>query len=158
MKVIYGSLHLKTNKIDARTTLSSQSHLINNRRLTQVQNTRDNAENQKNEGEESDLEGNPNDDLKLLDFLSPKSGQQKPCFNVAEPLIFEKSQITFENVKCLRDGFLYVGPHDFTKDWSIPETALHNLQAARPQPEISAEQRQEPSPVSCCAIRKSFTN
>ncbi|CAD7087465.1 unnamed protein product [Hermetia illucens] len=146
MKAIYGSLHLKTNKIDARTTLSSQSHLINNRRLTQVQNTRDNAENQKNEGEESDLEGNPNDDLKLLDFLSPKSGQQKPCFNVAEPLIFEKSQITFENVKCLRDGFLYVGPHDFTKDWSIPETALHNLQAARPQPEISAEQRQEPSP------------
>lgn len=50
------------------------------------------------------------------------------------------AEITFDNFDILRNGFIYVGPPDFTKVLTLPDTALHcNVQEARPQLDIKAE-------------------
>lgn len=115
-----------------------------NRRLTQTKNHLDSNWNKLKGTEGNDINNPLIDDSKLLDFISPKSEAEHKLYlnteSTTEPIILEKSQITFDNVKNLRDGFLYVGPHDFTKALTLPEAAIHDLQAARPQPEINTEQ------------------
>lgn len=97
-------------------------------------------------------------DLKDVDALSVVGGnagsvggkQNYPPYNsviISETQII--GDITFDNFDLLRNGFIYVGPPDFTKALSFPETALHHdVQAARPQIDIKSEDSREKSPVS----------
>lgn len=150
VKVAYALSNVTNQKSEQRSSLSSQNQLTN-RRLTQTANQLESNWNEKGKDEEDDddVKQSQLDEQKLLEFISPISEDFKTCFNTItgtpNPIIYEESQLTFKD---LRDGFLYVGPHDLTKALSLPEAALHDLQAARPQPDMRSEQRQEPSPVS----------
>lgn len=53
------------------------------------------------------------------------------------------------DLKALRNGFLYYGPHDITREYSLPEHSLmgHDLQTARTAQEMANENRRDLSPV-----------
>lgn len=57
-----------------------------------------------------------------------------------QPVILENSEGPFHDYRSLRDGFLYVGPHDVTTALSLPETTLHHdFQAARHHEDMKAD-------------------
>lgn len=90
---------------------------------------------------------------KQLDFKHPKSGEFKHpggSYMNTYPLshtitdttlsdcVFGDGELTIDNVDCVksfRNGFLYTGPHDLCKGWSLPSSSImnHDLQPSRPQ-------------------------
>lgn len=65
-------------------------------------------------------------------------------FNETEPNV---NNIDF--VKSLRNGFLYTGPHDICKEWSLPNSTImgHDLQPSRPH-EMTPDHTQESLPMA----------
>lgn len=55
----------------------------------------------------------------------------------------EAEELTVHDVKGLRNGFLYIGPHDLTKGWSLPHNNLNELQTKKAAADMEAECRQQ---------------
>lgn len=55
----------------------------------------------------------------------------------------EAEELTVHEVKGLRNGFLYIGPHDLTKGWSLPHNNLNELQSRKAEQDMEAESRQQ---------------
>lgn len=55
----------------------------------------------------------------------------------------ETEELTVHEVKGLRNGFLYIGPHDLTKGWSLPHNNLNELQTKKAAQDMEAESRQQ---------------
>lgn len=55
----------------------------------------------------------------------------------------EAEELTVHEVKGLRNGFLYIGPHDLTKGWSLPHNNLNELQTRKAEQDMEAESRQQ---------------
>lgn len=53
----------------------------------------------------------------------------------------ETDELTVDLVKGLRNGFLYIGPHDLTKGWSLPHNNLIDLHTKSHAHDIEAENR-----------------
>ncbi|XP_055380424.1 GATOR complex protein WDR24 [Condylostylus longicornis] len=156
IKRFYASTDFVYKKKETRNSLSTQNSLTS-RRMTQVANQPllqwGNEECKDDKQSESD-DGIVLDDPKIMDFITPKNGESKPLFSNASQtglIIFEKSQITSDNFKSLRDGFLYVGTHHHTKGLIFPEADLHDLQNTSKQQQQQAitnsnESREETTP------------
>ena len=88
------------------------------------------------------------EDLNLQDFRHPKSGEFKhpggpsqqiqngvtPATVDSDSLdnivIYGEKELTVADMHCVkgfRNGFLYCGPHDLTKEWSLPNNNLNEL-------------------------------
>lgn len=96
------------------------------------------------------LNGTIADEMKNLDLKHPKSGEFKHSggsshsFPQSQPItepygdfVFGDTELTVNNMDCiksLRNGFLYTGPHDLCKGWSLPSSTImgHDLQPSRP--------------------------
>lgn len=97
------------------------------------------------------------EDLNLQDFRHPKSGEFKhpggpslsliqngvsPAIADADSLnnfMYGEAELTVDDMDCvksLRNGFLYIGPHDLTKGWSLPQNNLNELQTATKTQEL----------------------
>lgn len=89
------------------------------------------------------------EDLNLQDFRHPKSGEFKhpggPSLSLIQNgvsaaiadadshnnFMYGEAELTVDDMDCvksLRNGFLYIGPHDLTKGWSLPQNNLNELQ------------------------------
>lgn len=55
----------------------------------------------------------------------------------------DAEELTVHDVKGLRNGFLYIGPHDLTKGWSLPHNNLNELQTKKAAADMEAECRQQ---------------
>lgn len=155
IEISYGSNEQNKQKYEHRNSFSNQKNSQASRRPTQVVKMTDvlkwdHNENNNTNGSDVDTELKTQDDDEdhLMDNNGPGGKQTYPpqgSVILLETQIL--SEITFDNFDLLRNGFIYVGPPDFTKALSLPETALHcDVQAARPQLDIKAEDR-EKTPV-----------
>lgn len=66
-------------------------------------------------------------------------------------IVYGDSELTVEHMDCiksLRNGFLYIGPHDLTKNFALPCDSLmnHDMQQTTRQQALSRNRR-ETSPV-----------
>lgn len=126
VKLFYGSKEFINRKPPQRSSFSNQKNL--NRRVIQSKpSTSLNKSESKidlNESKELDSRrGSKDFDSISRIYYSRVSNQ---------PVILENSEGPFEDYRSLRDGFLYVGPHDVTTALSFPGTNLHHdIQAAR---------------------------
>uniref|UniRef100_A0A8D8G678 GATOR2 complex protein WDR24 n=1 Tax=Culex pipiens TaxID=7175 RepID=A0A8D8G678_CULPI len=103
----------------------------------------------------------------FLDFLNPKSdlnsllsgkGQLLSVEPTGCDFVFGETELTFDNVKSCRDGFLYTGPHDLIKDYTFPSSnVMHDLQA-HPRKDLrdnAQENSPPPNPPSFLKIIES---
>ncbi|XP_013119356.2 GATOR complex protein WDR24 [Stomoxys calcitrans] len=162
LEIAYGSNDINMQKYEHRNSFSTQKSSQASRRPTQVVNVDvlkwDHNENH-NENNIVDAE------LKLQvddDLLDTNGLVGKPSYPPLGSVILSETQIlseiTFDNFDSLRNGFIYVGPPDFTKALSLPETALHcNVEAARPQIDIKAEDRDKSPPPNLPVVLKVTT-
>lgn len=108
------------------------------------------------------------EDLNLQDFRHPKSGEFKhpggPSLNLIQNstlpaiadsdslnnIMYGEAELTVDDMDCVksfRNGFLYVGPHDLTKGWSLPNNNLNELPPAKTQ-QISQNNQLDELPVN----------
>lgn len=153
LEICYGSNEMNTQNYEHRNSFSNQKNAQNVRRTAQVVNNSDASKWEHNksnivDGSDDNLDIKSQDDDHLLDGSGSSNKQTyPPCGSVILSETQILSEVTFDNFDSLRNGFLYVGPPDFTKALALPETALHcDVQAARPQLDIKTKNR-EKSPV-----------
>ena len=152
IEICYASSELNKQKYEHRNSFSNQKNAQNARRTAQVVSTDvskwDHNKNTNMSSSDDHIDIKSQDDDNLIDSSGSGGKQTYPPYGsviLSESQIL--SEITFENFDSLRNGFIYVGPPDFTKALALPETALHcDVQAARPQLDIKAKNR-EKSPV-----------
>lgn len=152
IEICYASSELNTQKYEHRNSFSNQKNAQNARRTAQAVSTDvskwDHNKNTNMSSSDDHIDIKSQDDDNLIDSSGSGGKQTYPPYGsviLSESQIL--SEITFENFDSLRNGFIYVGPPDFTKALALPETALHcDVQAARPQLDIKAKNR-EKSPV-----------
>ncbi|XP_037945419.1 GATOR complex protein WDR24 [Teleopsis dalmanni] len=165
IKILYGSSEFSTQKYEHRSSFSTQKSIQSSRRPTQNINALTNEVLPWSNNERTDTNGNNNDidiELQDADALSGVvggSGSGKQNYPPYNSVIISENQIlndiTFDNFEMLRNGFIYVGPPDFTKALSFPETALHhNVQAARPQQDIKVKEHEKSPPQNLPTILK----
>lgn len=64
--------------------------------------------------------------------------------NVITIMYGNAAELSVQEVKGLRNGFLYIGPHDQIKSWSLPRTNLNELQSKKQvTQEMDSEIRQQ---------------
>lgn len=104
------------------------------------------------------------ENLKLQDFRHPKSGEFKhsgagPASGLLQQqngiigdvesvnnFMYGEAELTVDDMDCvkgLRNGFLYIGPHDLTKSWSLPHNNLNELQSTKTAQAMAEECRQQ---------------
>lgn len=83
------------------------------------------------------------DDLEDGSIMDNGEGQQMYPYKLGSVILSETeilSEITVDNFELLRNGFIYVGPTDYTKALAFPDTALHcDVQEAGPQVDRKVE-------------------
>lgn len=67
-------------------------------------------------------------------------------------IVHGDTELTVEHmdfIKSFRNGFLYIGPHDLTKNFSLPSNSMmnHDMQQT-PRNQIISKERRDTSPVS----------
>lgn len=134
IKLFYGSKEFTNRKPIHRNSFSNQKN--NNRRTIQ---SKPSVTLEKSESK-TDLNGSKEADSRRgsKDFDSISRTYYSRVSN--QPVILENSEGPFDDYRSLRDGFLYVGPHDVTTALALPETTLHHdFQAARHHEDIKAD-------------------
>ncbi|KAL9893205.1 GATOR complex protein WDR24 [Glossina fuscipes] len=161
IKVLYASNEFNKQKYEHRNSFSKQKNCQTSRRSTHAINSDvlmkwDHHENNSGIGSADGNELKSQDEDALLDASDSGGKQTYPPYGsviLSETQIL--TEITFDNFDVLRNGFIYVGPPDFTKALAFPDTALHcDVQAARPQLDIKAQDRAKSPPPNVPAILK----
>lgn len=150
---------LNQNTFESRNAISNQNSLPNRKHMLQNSNaiTTGWGEEEKELTKEA-IAKMCCEDIKHQDFRHPKSGEFKhttsmPISNLMQNVLaagdtdtlnnfmYGEAELTVNCVKGLRNGFLYVGPHDLTKLWSLPSSSIvgHELQTAKDE-ELTREQ------------------
>lgn len=156
----YSLPKLNQNTFELRNANINQSLLPNRKHMLQNSNaiTTGWGEEQKELTSEEAIAKMCCEDIKHQDFRHPKSGEFKhttsnPISNLMQNVLtagdtesvnnfmYGESELTVNCVKGLRNGFLYIGPHDLTKLWSLPSSNIvgHELQTAKDE-ELTREQ------------------
>lgn len=151
---------LNQNTFELRNANSSQNSLPNRMHMLPNANaiTTGWGEEQKELTSEEAIAKMCCEDIKHQDFRHPKSGEFKhttsnPISNLMQNVLtaadteslnnfmYGEAELTVNCVKGLRNGFLYIGPHDLTKLWSLPSSSIvgHELQTAKDE-ELTREQ------------------
>ncbi|XP_023292808.2 GATOR complex protein WDR24 [Lucilia cuprina] len=160
IEICYASNEMNKQKYEHRNSFSNQKNAQIARRTAQVVSTDnskwDHNKNNNVNGSDDNIDIKSQDDENLIDSGGSSGKQTYPPYGsviLSESQIL--SEITFDNFDSLRNGFIYVGPPDFTKALSLPETALHcDVQAARPQLDIKAKNREKSPPPNLPVVLK----
>lgn len=110
------------------------------------------------------------DDYKLNDYIVPKMGEfnkfggsspattnaQNTNLDVLNNIVYGDTELTVEHMDCiksLRNGFLYIGPHDMTKNFALPSDSMmnHDMQQSARNQSMSRNRRDQ-SPVNSLLI------
>lgn len=108
------------------------------------------------------------DEYASWDFTIPKisdlsklpknpNGVEDEAIDVRNSIVYGEKELTVENMDCiksLRNGFLYIGPHDLTKNFSWPSDSMmnHDMQQNSRNQALS-QNHHDPSPVVSLCIR-----
>ncbi|XP_067618817.1 GATOR2 complex protein WDR24 [Eurosta solidaginis] len=154
IKVLYGTNEFSKQKYEIhRNSFSNQKSVQSSRRSTQISNVHEALQWERGEHSDNNDDNATDTDVQLdIDTASGVVGgvgvgnakQNYPPFG---SVILSETQIlndiTFDNFDLLREGFIYVGPPDFSKMHSHQEQAMHHdVQAARSQLDLKAESKE----------------
>lgn len=160
VKIIYSSIP-KQNSDLFRNTTANQNLLLANRNKMAAPNVQhwvdENLDEKISHTNELQI-----DDTVQNHFTTPRPGEMnKPTTNPnnvedgtvdsLNNIVYGDNELTIENmdsIKSLRNGFLYIGPHDLTKNFPWPSDSLmnHDMQQSARQPAMSRNRR-DTSPV-----------
>lgn len=157
IRVLYGSSEFSKQKYDIhRNSFSNQKSVQSLRRPAQIANVHEALQWDSNPNNDIASNDDSVDNVMHLDIDSSNGivgvglGSIKQNYPPFGSVILSETQIlneiTFDNFDLLREGFIYVGPPDFSKMHSHQETALHHdVQAARPQLDLKPESKDNPT-------------
>ncbi|CAD6994446.1 unnamed protein product [Ceratitis capitata] len=163
VKVLYGSNEFGKHEIH-RNSFSKQKSVQTLRRPAQITHAHEILQWDRNERNDNNNNDDMADTVVQLDMDSTVMGgvsttsskQNYPPFGsviLSETQIL--NEITFDNFDLLREGFIYVGPPDFSKMHSHQESALHHdVQAARPHLDLKAESKEASPPPNTPSVLK----
>lgn len=163
VKIIYSTMP-KQNVDPFRNTNASQNLLMANRMLMAAPNSI--APHWADENSDEKI-AHPNetsaDEIKQNHFAIPKiggelsklttnqNGTEDGTIDALNNIVYGDNELTVEHMDCiksLRNGFLYIGPHDLTKNLSWPSDSImnHDMQQSTRQQAMSRSRR-DTSPV-----------
>lgn len=167
VKIIYSSSPKQYQSADSfRNSSTSQNLLLTNRILMSTPNTiTPGWGDDKSDEKISNTNDTNDDEFKSNDFILPKGSEYKlgsnQCGGIGNTqnsnldalnnIVYGDTELTVEHMDCiksLRNGFLYIGPHDLTKNFSLPNDSMMNhdmQQSARNQ--TIPRNRRDTSPV-----------
>lgn len=105
------------------------------------------------------------DEYASWDFTIPKindlsktinqNGIEDETIDVRNSIVYGEKELTVENMDCiksLRNGFLYIGPHDLTKNFSWPSDSMmnHDMQQSSRNQALSQNHRDASPVVNHC--------
>lgn len=166
IKVLYGSTEFSKQKYDIhRNSFSNQKSVQSLRRPVQTTNVHEALQWDSNQNNDIANNDDTADTVMRLDIDSSNGvvgvglGGIKQNYPPFGSVILSETQIlneiTFDNFDLLREGFIYVGPPDFSKMHSHQESALHHdVQAARPQLDLKAECKETPPASNMPSVLK----
>lgn len=142
VKIIYSSLPKQYPNADPfRNPAASQNHLLANRMLMATPNSiAQHWTDEKSDDKASLANESNNDEYKTNDFQMPKlsdfnkmtinqNGSEEGTVDALNNIVYGDNELTVEHmdrIKSLRNGFLYIGPHDLTKNFSWPSDSMMN--------------------------------
>lgn len=164
VSVIYSSMP-KQNPDPFRSQTVTQN-LLNTRMILAATNANDSTEDKAQNVHELSA-----DETMANDFAAPKpgdfhktltvqpNGNNSATSDALNNIVYGDVELTVDNMDCiksLRNGFLYIGPHDLTKNLSWPSDTMmnHDMQQNSRSHNLSRE-RHEASPVrrlTICSI------
>lgn len=168
VKIIYSSMPPKQNADPFRNVTATQNLLMTNRMMMNAPNAipqhwvDDLSDEQLTHTNEVN-----NDEINQNHFVTSKSGElnklttiqsnnENGAIDALNNIVYGDSELTVEHMDCiksLRNGFLYIGPHDLTKNFAWPCDSLmnHDMQENSRQNALSRNRR-DTSPVKYTKI------
>lgn len=165
VKIIYSTMP-KQSVDQFRAQVTSQSLLMGNRMLMAAPNSIQPHWNDENADEKAT---NTNetiaDEIQQNHFTIPKiselnkltpnpnaTTEDGSAMDALNNIVYGENELTTEHMDCiksLRNGFLYIGPHDLTKNFSWPSDSImnHDMQQSTRHQTMSRNRR-DTSPVS----------
>lgn len=168
VKIIYSTMPKQS--VDQFRTQAASQNLLANRMLMAAPNSIAQHWTDENSDEKAT---NPNetnaDEIKQNHFTIPKiggelsklppnqNGTEDGTIDALNNIVYGDNELTIEHMDCiksLRNGFLYIGPHDLTKNFSWPSDSMmnHDMQQTTRHQTMSRNRR-DTSPV-CTACTK----
>lgn len=133
VKIIYSTMPKQYQNTDPFRNPIATQNLLTNRMLMAAPSSTENLEVKVVHTNET----NTDDFTKAKDFTTPKIGEPALSQNGAtngtidalNNIVYGENELTIDNLDCiksLRNGFLYIGPHDLTKNFSWPSDSMMN--------------------------------
>lgn len=164
VKIIYSSIS-KQNSDPFRNTNANQNLLIANRMAITTPNSFTQHWIDENPDEKMLHTVETNTDETIQNHITmPKIGElskltiEDGSIDALNNIVYGDNELTIEHMDCiksLRNGFLYIGPHDLTKNFSWPSDSImnHDIQQSTRQQSLSRNRR-DISPV--CIFQQLF--
>lgn len=163
VKIIYSTMPQKQNVDPFRNVTATQNLLMTNRMLMNAPNAIAQHWVDEHLDEKLTHTNEVNIDETLQNHFSvPKTGElnklttiqsnnENGAIDALNNIVYGDSELTVEHMDCiksLRNGFLYIGPHDMTKNFAWPSDSLmnHDMQENTRQHALSRNRR-DTSPV-----------
>lgn len=169
VKIMYSTLPKQYHQsVDAFRNPSAAQNMLSNRMLMATPNTMPPVVwgEEKTDDQITNSNEANDDDYKPNDYIVPKVGEfnkmggtsgaptnaQIPNLDALNNIVYGDTELTVEHMDCiksLRNGFLYIGPHDMTKNFALPSDSMMNhdmQQSARNQ--TMSRNRRDTSPVN----------
>ncbi|XP_031630571.1 GATOR complex protein WDR24 isoform X2 [Contarinia nasturtii] len=94
--------------------------------------------------------------------MNPNNGDDG-TIDALNNIVYGDNELTIENMDCiksLRNGFLYIGPHDLTKNFPWPSDSImnHDMQQSTRQPDMSRNRRDTSPPPETPTVLKVLMN
>lgn len=162
VKIIYSTMP-KQSVDQFRAQAASQNLLMTNRMLMAAPNSIAQHWTDENSDEKTINPSKTNtDEIKQNQFTIPKTGElnkllpnqsgtEDGAIDALNNIVYGDNELTIEHMDCiksLRNGFLYIGPHDLTKNFSWPSDSMmnHDMQQSTRHQNMSRNRRNT-SPV-----------
>lgn len=170
VKIMYSALSKQYHhqSSDAFRNPSAAQNMLSTRMLMATPNTMPPVVwgEEKSDDQNTNSNETNDDDYKPNDYIVPKVGEfnkfgstsaattnaQNTNLDVLNNIVYGDTELTVEHMDCiksLRNGFLYIGPHDMTKNFALPSDSMMNhdmQQSARNQ--TMSRNRRDQSPVN----------
>ncbi|XP_055321003.1 GATOR complex protein WDR24 isoform X1 [Sitodiplosis mosellana] len=170
VKIIYSSMP-KQNSDPFRNTTANQNLLMANRLMLAAPNSNAPHWVDENSDEKATHPNESNtDEAKQNHFTIPKIGElsklttnqcniEDGATDALNNIVYGENELTVEHMDCiksLRNGFLYIGPHDLTKNFSWPSDSImnHDMQQSTRQQALSRNRRDASPPSETPSVLK----
>lgn len=167
VKIMYSALPKQYQCADSFRNPSATQNMLANRMLMATPNTMPPVVwgEEKSDDQTANSNETNDDEYKTHDYIVPKMSEfnklsgtsgtttnaQTPNLDALNNIVYGDTELTVEHMDCiksLRNGFLYIGPHDMSKNFALPSDSMmnHDMQQSARNQTISGNRR-DTSPV-----------